>query len=150
MSFLLVVAEGDAEFRKTVGEMTGAVRAALPFAIEVREGASAPEIRALLAEWHPDALLLDWNVAAEGTVPFLRQLQGMAPGVRILVMLPEASGEYRRAVWDAGACAGVPRDRLDAECLAAAVCIMQRAKLREAALRSRPTEPSPVCVEVSP
>jgi DNA-binding NarL/FixJ family response regulator len=150
VAFLLLMAERDAEFRRTLAEMMDVVRAILPVDLEVREASSAPETRAALTDWRPDALLLDWNVAAEGTVAFVRELQDLAPGIRIMVMLPEAAGEYRRAVWAAGACAGLPRDRLDAECFAAALCIMQRAKHREAALRSRPTEPGPVCAEVSP
>lgn len=148
VAFLLLVAECDAEFRKTLREMTGAVRAALPIDLEVQEAASASETRTMLQDWRPDALLLDWNVAVEGTVPFVQELQGLVPGIRIMVMLPEAAGEYRRAVWAAGACAGVPRDRLDAECLATAICIMQRAKMRETALRSRVRELCPVMAEV--
>ncbi len=148
MAFFLLVAECDADFRETLREMTGAVRAALPIDLEVQEATSASETRVTLQERRPDALLLDWNVTAEGTVPFVQELQGLAPGIRIMVMLPEAAGEYRRAVWAAGACAGMPRDRLDAECLATAICIMQRAKMRETALRSRVRELCPATAEV--
>lgn len=148
MAFRLLVAERNAEFLQTLEELTGAVRGALPIDLEVREVVSAHDTSAVLREWRPDALLLDWNIAAEQTVPFLGELQVQLPGIRIMVMLPETAGEYRRAVWAAGACAGIPRDRLDAECLATALCIMQRAKLRETALRNRVIEACPSLAEV--
>jgi DNA-binding NarL/FixJ family response regulator len=147
MAFLLLVAERDAEFRRTLGEMMEALQAILPIDLEVREAVSAQQTRALLKDWSPDALLLAWNVAGDGTVPFLHELRGLAPSIRIMVMPPEAAREYRGAVWAAGACAGVPRDRIDAECLATAVCIMQRAKLREEALRAQVKELCPVEAE---
>jgi CheY-like chemotaxis protein len=148
VAFLLLVAERDAEFRRTLSEMMEALQAILPIDLEVREAASAQQTRVLLKDWNPDALLLDWNVAGDGTVPFLHELRGLAPGICILVMPPDAAGEYRGAVWAAGACAGVPRDRIDAESLATAVCIMQRAKLREEALRTQVRELCPVAAEV--
>jgi DNA-binding NarL/FixJ family response regulator len=68
-------------------------------------------------------------------VETLRSLQTEFPDLRVLVLLPGEGREYRAAAWRAGACACVPRDRIDPEWLQAMLCVMSRAKEREMRIR---------------
>ncbi|MBI4277967.1 MAG: hypothetical protein HY660_05875 [Armatimonadetes bacterium] len=148
MAFHLLLAEKDAEFRRTLVELVQAVRVRLPVALDCDVTSSPEETREQVARRQPDALLLDWHIAAEGTPEFIRDLQALDPGIRILVLLPGDARQYRLAVWAAGACAGIPRERVEAEWLTTAVCIMQRAMQREANLRARVIRACPGLAEV--
>lgn len=148
MGFSLLLAECDPEFRVVLRELTRAVQDLLPIDLAVNEAGSLDETQERIRTGKPDAVLLDWNVARETTPGFVAELQVSSPGIRVMVMLPGYASAYRRAVWDAGACASIPRDRLEAEWLATAVCIMQRAKMREANLRQRIAQACPVVAEV--
>jgi DNA-binding NarL/FixJ family response regulator len=148
MPFRLLLAEKDPEFRRTLQELSQTVCDLLPIDLAVRDAASLAEAREGVSSWQPDGVLLDWNIAADATPGFIQELQRLSPGLRVLVMLPGHAYEYRRTVWEAGACAGVPRERVEAEWLATAVCIMTRAMQREAALRTRVKQLCPVISEV--
>lgn len=137
MTFRLLIAEPHAEFRKTLLQVADAARSVLPLALEVAEADSATEAWQGLARWRPDAVLLGWDIAGDATPVFIRKLQKRWPGIRVLALVPDTLPEYRKTLWAAGACAGIPRDRVDGEWLAAAVCIMRRALDREAVLRAR-------------
>ncbi|MDR7482309.1 MAG: hypothetical protein QN183_10550 [Armatimonadota bacterium] len=147
MAFRLLIAEPHVEFRQTVREVVEATRPLLPVDLEVAEAATLADTHARLAGWRPHALLLDWDIAADATPLLLNALQHDTPGLRVLVMLPGGAPQYRAAVWTAGACAGIPRDRLDGEWLATAVCLVRRAMEREAHLWQRAVARCPVLHE---
>lgn len=148
MELRLLVAEGDPEFRKTLRELGDTARGYLPIEVEIGETGSEAATQERVAAWRPDAVLLDWNIAGEATPAFIGALQTVHPEVRVLVLLPGSLPEYRRAVWEAGGCAGIPRDRVEAEWLATALCIMRRAMQREERLRTRVRQLCPVMAEV--
>lgn len=148
MAFRLLLAEKDPEFRRTLLELSQAVVDLLPIDLSVREAGSMAQTREEVTGWQADGVLLDWNIAVHGTTGFIEELQVLSPGLRVLAMLPSHAGAYRRAVWTAGACGSIPRDRLDPEWLATAVCIMTRAMQREARLKTRVRELCPVMAEV--
>jgi DNA-binding NarL/FixJ family response regulator len=130
------MAAGNAEFRRTLHELVDAARALLPIEIETAETSSVEQTREQIAEWGPDALLLDWSLAPSGMLDVVRDILAGDPELRLLVLLPETGREYREAVWRAGACACLPRHRADAEWLQAVLCVMYRARQREARLRA--------------
>lgn len=150
MAFRLLIAEPHVEFRQTVREVVEAARRLLPVELEVVEASTPAETQARLAAGQPHALLLDWDIAAEATPLFLGEMQRTTPDLRVLVMLPGGSAQYRAAIWTAGACAGIPRDRMDGEWLATAICIMRRAMERETRLWQRVAARCPVLREAPP
>jgi CheY-like chemotaxis protein len=137
MGFRILVAAGNTEFRKTLRELTDATRLLLPIGLEVEEVASIAEARERLVTWSPDALMLDWHLVPTSTLETVRSLVAEHPDLRVLVLIPDVRREYREAAWAVGACACVPRDRIDPEWLQAMVCVMNRAKEREARIKAR-------------
>ncbi len=136
MEFRLLVATESHEFGKTLRELTDAARAMLPIQPEIMHVSSLEQVRERLVTWHPDALMLDWNPARANMMGALTGLLAEHPNLRVLVLLPDSAREYREAVWSAGACACIPRDRADPEWLQAVLCVMNRARDREARIRS--------------
>lgn len=129
------MAAGHEEFRRTLRELVDAARRLLPIEIEVAEASSVAQTHQQIAAWRPDALLLDWSLAPSGMLEVVGDILAGDPMLRLLVLLPETGIEYREAVWRAGACACLPRHRADAEWLQAMLCVMHRARQREARLR---------------
>lgn len=136
MVFKLLVATEDSEFGKTLRELTDAACALLPVRVDALHASSLGQVRELLATWRPDALMLDWNAAHAGMIGALASMLVEHPGLRVMVLLPDSAREYREAVWNVGACACIPRDRADPEWLQAVLCVMNRARDREARIRS--------------
>lgn len=78
-----------------------------------------------------DVILLDWDSAGSKTPALVRQILTADPRLRLVVMLPFTNRQYRREVWEAGACHGIPKTHVDQEWMATVLCIMQRAMERE-------------------
>jgi DNA-binding NarL/FixJ family response regulator len=136
MPFRVVIAAGDTEFRRTLLEVTESARAMLPLHTAVEEAATVDEICDRLVTG-PDALLLDWDSLPAASVAWLQRIIREYPELRVLLLLPGVGREYRETAWRLGACACVPRDRIDPEWLQAILCVMSRAKAREARIRAR-------------
>lgn len=135
MALRVLVAAGNDGFRVALGELAEAARDLLPTRIEVEQASTLEGARERLAAWTPDVLLLDWYLVSTGVLAALQDLTAVHPGLRTLVLLPDSGREYREAAWNAGACACVPRDRIDPEWLQAILCAMNRAKEREERIR---------------
>ncbi|MDR7484018.1 MAG: hypothetical protein QN187_01670 [Armatimonadota bacterium] len=135
MAFRVLVAAGDSGFCSALRDLVEATRTLLPIPIEVEDAATLAQVRDRLAAWSPDVLLLDWHLVPSGLPGALQGLSAEHPDLRLLVLLPESRRQYRAAAWQAGACACVPRDRIDPEWLQAILCVMHRAKEREARIR---------------
>ncbi len=131
----VLVAAGDERFRGALGELAEASRSLLPTQIEVEQVSSLEAVRERLGARAPDVLILDWYLAAADVLTAIQELAQEYPGLRTLVLLPDSGREYREAAWNAGACACVPRDRIDPEWLQAILCVMNRAKEREEKIR---------------
>jgi DNA-binding NarL/FixJ family response regulator len=137
MAFRVLIATGNPDFRQTLRELTDTTCSLLPIGIEIEETSSLAHARERLAIWNPDALLLDWHLIPTDVPETLRGMLAEHPDLRVLVLLPGSGREYRLAAWSAGACACVPRDRIDPEWLQAMLCVMNRAKEREVRIRGR-------------
>jgi DNA-binding NarL/FixJ family response regulator len=135
--FRILIAAGNDDFRTSLREVAGTACGLMPIAVSVGEAASIREAREHIASTPPDALLIDWSIVAEDTLAAVRGLLADYPELRVMVLLPDARREYREAAWTVGACACVPRDRIDAEWLQAILCVMNRAKEREARIRAK-------------
>jgi DNA-binding NarL/FixJ family response regulator len=137
MAFRILIAAGNPDYLASLRQLTEAARAFLPIHLEVVEARTLDETRRRLADATPDALMADWSLVPEQTLAAIKALVAEQPELRVLLLLPDVRREYREAAWSAGACACVPRDRIDPEWLQAMLCVMNRAKEREARLRQR-------------
>lgn len=131
VSFRLLLASENPGFMETLRELADSARALMPVGLEIRTSSPDVSLGEEIASWGPDALMLDWSPVDTGVMEELRSVLAGNPGLRVLVLLPGSGREYREAVWGAGACACIPRDRADPEWLQAVLCVMNRAKQRE-------------------
>lgn len=137
MAFRILLAAGHDDYRRSLRELIEAARALLPVPLEVDEAASVEGARERLASAATDALLVDWSLAGADTLAAVRGLLAEHPDLRVLVLIPDVRRQYREAAWSVGACACVPRERIDPEWLQAMLCVMSRAKEREARAHRR-------------
>ncbi|MCB0197660.1 MAG: hypothetical protein KDJ65_37290 [Anaerolineae bacterium] len=84
-----------------------------------------------------DVLVLDWQMKGSETPRLVTELLQYNPRLRVVVLLPEHYRQYRRLIWEAGACNGIPKEHMDQEWLSTVLCIMYRAMEREAALSAK-------------
>ena len=77
-------------------------------------------------------ILLDWDLVQSDTPKLVKDILAANPQLRVVVLLPQSSRQYRQLVWDAGACNGIPKEYMDQEWLSTVLCIMHRAMQREA------------------
>jgi DNA-binding NarL/FixJ family response regulator len=137
VAFRILLAAGNPEYLKSLHELTGAACGLLPMRIEVDDTTSVAGVRERLAANPPDALVIDWSLAPADILTAVGTLTAQHPEMRVLLLIPDVGREYREAAWGVGACACVPRDRIDPEWLQAMLCVMNRAKEREAQIRAR-------------
>lgn len=129
--------------RATESMLQSVLSAALrltPLSVSVATALDQASIAGRAAAALDDIILLDWGVAESDTPTLLRRLMEIHPQVRIVVLVPEDNRQYRREVWNAGACNGIPREHMDQEWLSTVLCLMHRAMEREARLTQRLTE----------
>ncbi len=81
-----------------------------------------------------DVILLDWHLVEAQTPELVRAILQSKPRLRIVALLPQGYRQYRKSVWEAGACSSIPQEHMDQEWLSSILCVMQRAIQREAAL----------------
>ena len=79
-----------------------------------------------------DVILLDWDMVQSDTPQLVQDILASNPKLRVVVLLPQSSRQYRKLVWEAGACNGIPKEYMDQEWLSTVLCIMHRAMEREA------------------
>jgi DNA-binding NarL/FixJ family response regulator len=137
VAFRLLLAAGHDEYRQSLRELIETARGLLPVPLEVDEAASVEEARERLRATATDAMLADWSLAGADTLAAVRGLLVEHPDLRVLVLIPDVRRQYREAAWSVGACACVPRERIDPEWLQAMLCVMNRAKEREARICGR-------------
>ena len=81
-----------------------------------------------------DVILLDWHLVEAQTPDLVLAMLEGTPRLRVVALLPQSSRQYRKSVWEAGACSSIPQEHMDQEWLSSILCVMQRAIQREAAL----------------
>ncbi len=94
---------------------------------------------ALLARADADAddvVVLDWLLADAETPALVAALGAHNPRLRIVAVLPLSYRQYRRQVWQAGACSSIAKENMEQEWFSSVLCIMHRAMQREARLHA--------------
>ena len=103
-----------------------------PVDVSFSEVRTLSELNARVEQRLDDVILLDWDLVQSDTPKLVKDILTENPQLRLVVLLPESSRQYRRLVWEAGACNGIPKEFMDQEWLSTVLCIMHRAIEREA------------------
>ena len=108
-----------------------------PLAVETAAVNNYAELMDRVVADVDDIVLLDWNIAGPGTSDAVEEILERNPRLRVVALLPMDFHQYRRQVWCAGACNGIPKEYMDQEWLSTVLCIMHRAMEREEKLLRR-------------
>lgn len=94
---------------------------------------------ALLARANAEAdavIVLDWLMAQADAPALVATLLHCNPKLRIVALLPESYRQYRRQVWQAGACSSIAKENMEQEWFSSVLCIMHWAMDRETRLHA--------------
>lgn len=127
----LLITTPSSEFAHLLEEMIQGALCLVPLEVHRAWVDSRGALEERLVQDRDDVLLLDWDLYGDGTPDFVRRLRERHPRLRTVVLLPHHLRPYRQAVWEAGACNGVPKEHMDQEWLSSILCVMQRAMERE-------------------
>lgn len=142
MALRVLLAIASPVFLRTMRRIADLAAQLLPWPVEIDEAVDPHQLKEKLTGHPATLLLLDWDWGEEDIIPLIPRLFEWNPSARVVVLLPPgASKAYRTALWEAGACASTPRDRLDEEWLVTILCLVRRAMEREGLL---PGDPQPV------
>jgi DNA-binding NarL/FixJ family response regulator len=108
-----------------------------PLAVETAAVANYADLMQRAVADADDIILLDWNIAGPDTSNLVEEILALNPRLRVVALLPMTLHQYRRQVWCAGACNGIPKEHMDQEWLSTVLCIMHRAMEREAKLLAK-------------
>ena len=135
MRLIFAIPEGDA-----LNLMLSLLTSALllnPLAVEVAEVSSLDELMQRVDADTDDIVLLDWQLAEDRTAEIVEEILARNPKLRVVALLPLVYRQYRRQVWCAGACNGIPKEYMDQEWLSTVLCLMHRAVEREARILAK-------------
>ncbi|GAA5089168.1 MULTISPECIES: response regulator [Nocardia] len=103
--YRVVIADDHTLFRQGVCQ----ILAAEPDFHIVGDGASGHDAVALAAEHRPDVLLLDVEMPGEGAVTTIRQIRGVSPDTRVVVLSMHASTDLVQELTSVGASAYIAK-----------------------------------------
>jgi DNA-binding NarL/FixJ family response regulator len=83
-----------------------------------------------------DVVVLDWLMAQAETPALVSTMLQRNPKLRIVALLPQSYRQYRKQVWQAGACSSIAKENMEQEWFSSVLCIMHRAMQREARLHA--------------
>lgn len=134
MRIRLLLAVPDAESLELMHSLLDAALRFVALDVKVDAVRSREELMQRVQADLDDVIFLDWLLAGADTPDFVRQITGRNCRLRVSVLLPLQLRQYRQRIWDAGACASIPKEYMDQEWLSTALCIIHRAMEREARL----------------
>lgn len=134
MHIRLIFATPDPKARQLLDATLHSACDLVCFELSAVEVTTRQEMMARLATGQDDVTFIDWALAGSGTPDLVREVLRLHPQQRVVVLLPQHYRQYRKLVWDAGACNGIPMEHVDQEWLTSVLCVMHRAMEREARL----------------
>ena len=132
----LLFASPDADSRRLFDAILRAALEMTPLDIDAAHAVDMDGLRRRVDARASDVVVLDWLMAQEGTPDLVREILQRNPQLRVVALLPLTYRQYRREVWQAGACSSIAKEHIDQEWLSSVLCIMQRAMQREAQLHA--------------
>ncbi len=136
MEIRLLFATPDAESQLLLNSLLSSALELTPLTVHAE---NATTIDALLARVDADAddvVVLDWLMAQAETPALVATLLQRNPKLRIVALLPQSYRQYRKQVWQAGACSSIAKENMEQEWFSSVLCIMHRAMQREARLHA--------------
>ena len=136
MEIRLLFATPDAESQMLLDSLLSSALELTPLTVRT---AQATTIDALFARVDADAddvVVLDWLMAQAQTPALVATLLQHNPRLRIVALLPQSYRQYRKEVWQAGACSSIAKENMEQEWFSSVLCIMHRAMQREARLHA--------------
>lgn len=134
MRIRLVFATPDTESLHLFQSLLVSALELTPLDVTAAHAASEEALFQRVAEQCDDVVVVDWLLVHEGTPALVRELVQRSPRLRIVALLPLTYRQYRREVWQAGACSSIAKEHMEQEWLSSVLCIMHRAMEREARL----------------
>lgn len=137
MNVRILTSAPKEETQALLRSLFASTRALTQFEVTVAATRSRDELRLRTAQRQDDVVFLDWEMAEAATPGLVRELTEINPEIRTVVLLPESLRQYRKQVWEAGACNSIPKEYMDQEWLSSVLCLIHRAMEREERLRQR-------------
>jgi DNA-binding NarL/FixJ family response regulator len=135
MNIRLLIAAPDPDSIELYDSLLSSALQLLPLDIDVSHATTRAGLTQRVAAQEADVLLIDWLLAGAETPDYLRELVGLNPRLRTIVVMPLHLRQYRTCLWEAGACVGLPKEHLDQEWLLSMLCLINRAIEREERLK---------------
>ena len=107
--FTILIAERNDHFRETIRRVLASYEQCTVVGEATTFSQALVEIRAHM----PDLVLVDLNLVPKGAFKALRRMAGQFPDIKIAVLLPDYTPEYRSAARTHGALYCVGKDHLE-------------------------------------
>lgn len=136
MEIRLLFATPDAESQALLNSLLASALELTPLHVTVNYATTPEALLARAQAGADDVVVLDWLMAKSETAALVAQLSAANPQVRVVALLPESYRQYRKQVWQAGACSSIAKENMEQEWFSSVLCIMHRAMQREARLHA--------------
>ena len=136
MEIRLLFATPDQESATLLDSLLASALELTPLNVTVRRAATRDDLLARTDADADDVVVLDWLMANAETPVLVSTLVKHNPRLRIVALLPQSHRQYRKQVWQAGACSSIAKENMEQEWFSSVLCIMHRAMQREANLHA--------------
>lgn len=136
MEIRLLFATPDPESQALLDSLLASALELTPLNVTVNYAATQETLLARANAGADDVVVLDWLMAKSEMAALVATLLATNPQVRVVALLPESYRQYRKEVWQAGACSSIAKENMEQEWFSSVLCIMHRAMQREACLHA--------------
>ncbi|HAJ37120.1 MAG TPA: hypothetical protein DCL15_15680 [Chloroflexi bacterium] len=136
MEIRLLFATPDPESQALLNSLLVSALELTPLNVTVSYATTQDALLARARAGADDVVVLDWLMAKSETAPLVAAVVAANPQVRVVALLPEGYRQYRKQVWQAGACSSIAKENMEQEWFSSVLCIMHRAMQREARLHA--------------
>ena len=134
MEIRLLFATPDSASHMLLDSLLASALELTPLNIVVEHVASQDDLMRRVDAGADDVVVLDWLMAQSGTPALVATMLEQNPRLRVVAILPQSYRQYRKQVWQAGACSSIAKENMEQEWFSSVLCIMHRAMQREAKL----------------
>jgi DNA-binding NtrC family response regulator len=136
MEIRLLFATPDQESQTLLDSLLTSALELTPLSVRAEHATTKDALLARVDADADDVVVLDWLMAQSETPALVSALLERNPKLRIVALLPQSYRQYRRQVWQAGACSSIAKENMEQEWFSSVLCIMHRAMQREAKLHA--------------
>jgi len=136
MEIRLLFATPDEESQALLDSLLSSALELTPLLVRAEHAATKEQLLARVDADADDVVVLDWLMALSETPALVATLLQRNPRLRIVALLPHSYRQYRKQVWQAGACSSIAKENMEQEWFSSVLCIMHRAMQREARLHA--------------